>query len=584
MKRKLFRNLSIIFFAAISLSSCTKYFNPEPVFEEYEQDQEKFVKRKVLVISVDGLVGRELEKKVPTHIAELIKKGKYSFGAITDQNTSDVASWVTLMTGYNSNKHNIIDDSYLPSASSDNPHGDISFSPSLIYRLESLEASLNTSIVVQDDGLANILLMDADNNVLAADDAKAKQEAITILQKEKAPDFMVVQFKDVLKAGKKSRFSADEAEYATAIQEVDNKIGEIVKALDDRENKAYEDWLIVVTSNHGGIDNSYGGESFAERNVFTVYAQKDFKSQELKSDMMNAMRFWGYSAAPAGIRALNTESGSSNDFNMDTSGELTVEVKYNWASPKTVEWSKNYTAVGDNTFWYAPLVAKKAGVGGGSVGWGFYSWNVNIVFSVSDGSKSINVETNRANGSWAILTGRIKKLTNGDAEVSIFRDGIFVQSQIIQGFNFAAANTNDFIVGYPNSVNYELPDFSLANVRIWKRALTDQEIRTNSCKGELLETDLNDSKILGEWNLNNVDNDKISNSVKNGRNLFFQGIKPAFFTEQLYTPCERDASEVLVQSIDLAPQVFYWLGYKPHDNWALSGKVFLADYELEFLK
>jgi len=502
MKRILLNKISIIFFAAVALTSCKEYQNPEPRFEEYEQEENKTVKRKVLIISIDGLVGQELKKNVPATISELMKTGKYSFDALTDVKTSDASSWATMMTGYSSNRHHIDNENFLPSANSDDPHGEVNFVPSFIYRLEDREPSTRTSIVVQDEGLGNVLLMDADDNILSNSDESVKSQAVSLLERV-SPDLLVVQFKDVLKAGKEEGFSMDESKYSAAVLQVDAYIGEIIKTLKSKESYVYEDWLIIINSSHGGLGTTYGGESFQERNIFTLYSQKDFTSQELKAEVMSTTRFWGHTTTPLGVRALNKDADASDYFNLDNDGELTIEVKYKWASPKTVVWEKNYTPIGDNTFWYAPLVAKKNTVAAGNVGWGFYSWNVNMVFTLSDGSKSVNIETNRANGSWGILTARIRKVGN-DAHVSLFNNGALVSTSVIQGFNFAAANTIPFIVGCPNTINYELPDFELANLRIWKRALSDQEIRTNSCIVNLTDEELSDNKMIGEWDLKNA--------------------------------------------------------------------------------
>ncbi|BDW78589.1 hypothetical protein BFINE_43840 [Bacteroides finegoldii DSM 17565] len=63
----------------------------------------------------------------------------------------------------------------------------------------------------------------------------------------------------MLEAGKSGGFSANNANYITALQHIDAYIGEFLQAIDERKNAFYEDWLVVVTSNHGGKeDGSYG--------------------------------------------------------------------------------------------------------------------------------------------------------------------------------------------------------------------------------------------------------------------------------------------------------------------------------------
>lgn len=45
-------------------TSCTKYLDPDPTYEEYELPVDTtLVSRKVLLISIDGLVGNELKKR-----------------------------------------------------------------------------------------------------------------------------------------------------------------------------------------------------------------------------------------------------------------------------------------------------------------------------------------------------------------------------------------------------------------------------------------------------------------------------------------------------------------------------------------
>jgi len=74
------------------------------------------------------------------------------------------------------------------------------------------------------------------------------------------------------------------------------------------------------------------------------------------------------------------------------------------------------------------------------------------------------------------------------------------------------------------------------------------------------------------------------NRKSSGKSLVFEGTHPNFATDQFFTPCVKDDSEVLIQNVDLAAQVFYWLEVRPNENWGLEGSVFLSKYELEFLK
>src|SRR5690606_11358928 len=65
---------------------------------------------------------------------------------------------------------------------------------------------------------------------------------------EKAPDLSWVYLQYTDDMGHKY---GDSPEYLSAIQHMDKRIGKIWKAVKDRENKFNEEWLIIVTTDHG---------------------------------------------------------------------------------------------------------------------------------------------------------------------------------------------------------------------------------------------------------------------------------------------------------------------------------------------
>ena len=50
---------------------------------------------------------------------------------------------------------------------------------------------------------------------------------------------------------------------------------EAINEIKNRETYAEEDWLIIITSDHGGIRTNHGKESIQERMTFAVI-NKDF--------------------------------------------------------------------------------------------------------------------------------------------------------------------------------------------------------------------------------------------------------------------------------------------------------------------
>ena len=68
-------------------------------------------------------------------------------------------------------------------------------------------------------------------------------------------------------------------QYIEAIEEKDTQVGQMVDALKSRKNYANEDWLIMVSTDHGGLGTSHGGPSEEERTIFIVANGERVKHQ-----------------------------------------------------------------------------------------------------------------------------------------------------------------------------------------------------------------------------------------------------------------------------------------------------------------
>eukprot|EP00494_Astrolonche_serrata_P027500 UN27763 len=78
-------------------------------------------------------------------------------------------------------------------------------------------------------------------------------------------DIVFIDFDHPDSAGHSYGFTPDIPEYVDAIENVDTYIGLIITALEGRDNYDHEEWLIIITSDHGGNINGHGGQSIEER-------------------------------------------------------------------------------------------------------------------------------------------------------------------------------------------------------------------------------------------------------------------------------------------------------------------------------
>jgi len=297
--KKYNRNL-IFFFSAVFLlcltAGCKKYFDPPLIFEKEPISSLK-KDRKVLLISIDGLSGLELRKYMPPVMKSLLVNAKYTLDNFSDKNTGDASSWTTMLSGKSSTKHGVLGNSFEGDGDEENPQGNSSNNISTGYitvyqrLLESGRILKSLSVSPWND-LDQQLFNLSDENGTVSSDLAAKEKAVDRIQN--GPDrlaFAVINFRNLIKVGVENGFSMDNDAYKLSLDEIDGYLGEIIAAVKAREKYATEDWLIIVTSNHGGIGTDYGGSSFEERKVPVIYYNLNFQPLELLAPQLkNSLR------------------------------------------------------------------------------------------------------------------------------------------------------------------------------------------------------------------------------------------------------------------------------------------------------
>ncbi len=83
-------------------------------------------------------------------------------------------------------------------------------------------------------------------------------------------DFVFIVYEDTDSAGHNFGFSFNNPVYKNAFNQKDNYGYEVIKSIEARETYDTEDWLIIVTSDHGGMGTGHGGPSIQERMTFVV--------------------------------------------------------------------------------------------------------------------------------------------------------------------------------------------------------------------------------------------------------------------------------------------------------------------------
>lgn len=79
------------------------------------------------------------------------------------------------------------------------------------------------------------------------------------------PDVIFFTFEHTDHAGHGTGFGNQNEEYIAACKEADSWGYEIIKTIEARSTYATEDWLIVISADHGGTETSHGGQTPFER-------------------------------------------------------------------------------------------------------------------------------------------------------------------------------------------------------------------------------------------------------------------------------------------------------------------------------
>ena len=103
------RSVAIFLLLALAATSCNKPFD-NTLKEDYGADGGAGKKQKMLVIIVDGAVGKEVQKAQPPFLNVLTDNAIYSWDGLTDTRKTLVTNalgWTTLLTGATSVKHKV---------------------------------------------------------------------------------------------------------------------------------------------------------------------------------------------------------------------------------------------------------------------------------------------------------------------------------------------------------------------------------------------------------------------------------------------------------------------------------------------
>lgn len=101
-------------------------------------------------------------------------------------------------------------------------------------------------------------------------DEASYEYTLNAIGEKDCADFLFVIYEPTDSTGHNKGFTINNPEYKEAFMLADLYGFETIEAIKARETYQTEDWLIIITSDHGGIGTEHGGPSIQERMTFVV--------------------------------------------------------------------------------------------------------------------------------------------------------------------------------------------------------------------------------------------------------------------------------------------------------------------------
>ena len=276
-------------------------------------------RKKVLIIDIDGCRPDALIAAQTPNIDALVRDGLVSYEAQTCQETVSAPSWSSMLTGVWPRKHGVRENSFNGSRFDGYPH--------VFRRLKDACNGAVTASIVNWEPIHSNIVTQADLSTAYPKDAEVAQAASQFLSQHD-PDVLFLQFDEVDQAGHSYGYGPSVPAYLDALELLDGSVGVVLTALRGRKSYGQEDWLILISTDHGGSGREHGENVPEHRTIFLIVsgpatARGQIESPPLVVDIpptifthlgLSMDPAWGWDGQPVDyqVQRLQSPRGGTN--------------------------------------------------------------------------------------------------------------------------------------------------------------------------------------------------------------------------------------------------------------------------------
>lgn len=255
------------------------------IMEHYASElPEGKTEKKAIIIGYDGCRADILATKSDDNSAvsavlkdggsiNLLYCGGVNYPEKNTQDTSTAPGWCSILTGQWADVHGVTGNdipksmdakTLMTTLTEDGTIGSASFITKWAGHFSRKNATYLPEVEYCGDHGLPVSFNKCDN------DEASHKAVIEEISDEACSDFIFVIYEPTDSTGHNDGFSFNNPAYKEAFAKMDAYGYEAIEAIKARETYETEDWLIIVTSDHGGIKTGHGKASIQERMTFAV--------------------------------------------------------------------------------------------------------------------------------------------------------------------------------------------------------------------------------------------------------------------------------------------------------------------------
>ena len=240
--------------------------------------------KKAIIIGYDGCRADVLTEMVDGESAvdtllddgasiNLAYCGGVNYPATNTQDTSTAPGWCSILTGVWASEHGITANgitkslehkTLLTTLVEENKIDSSSFITKWKGHFDRKNTTYNEEKAYCEENKLNVSF-----NRLKNDEA-SHEYTLNEVSKKDCADFIFVIYEPTDSTGHNYGFTINNPRYKEAFNTADQYGFETINAIKQRATYDTEDWLIIITSDHGGIGTDHGGASIQERMTFII--------------------------------------------------------------------------------------------------------------------------------------------------------------------------------------------------------------------------------------------------------------------------------------------------------------------------